>query len=69
MPMYEFACRSCGHPFEKRLRMSQSSHVQVCPSCSSENTRRRISSAFAIGGVSRGGSAELAMRPPSSPFT
>ncbi|MCP5100281.1 MAG: zinc ribbon domain-containing protein [Chloroflexi bacterium] len=68
MPMYEFACRSCGHPFEKRLRMSQSSNVQVCPNCSSEDTRRRISSSFAVGGGSRTAAAP-AMRPPSSPFT
>ena len=68
MPMYEFACRECEHPFEKRLRMSQSSDAQPCPSCGSMNTRRRISSSVAVGGVSTA-MPTISAPPPSSPFT
>lgn len=68
MPMYDFACRECGQVFEKKLRMSQSSDPQVCPSCGSGDTRRHMSSAFAVGG---GGSVSRAVSapPPSSPFS
>jgi len=68
MPMYEFACEACGHPFEKRLRMSQSSETQVCPACGSEQTRRRIGSVAAVGGGAQRQTA-VPTRPVSSPFT
>lgn len=68
MPMYDFACRDCGQVFEKKLKMSESSDTQICPTCGSGDTRRHMSSAIAIGG---GGSVApaMAIRPPSSPFT
>jgi putative FmdB family regulatory protein len=67
MPMYEFACTDCGHPFEKRLRMSQARDPQECPSCGSGQTRRRIGSAIAVGG---GASAPVSAAPPArSPFS
>jgi putative FmdB family regulatory protein len=59
-------CEACGHPFDKRLRMSQSGETQPCPSCSSLETRKRITSAFALGGSRR---ESIPVRPPSSPFT
>ncbi|MCP5096731.1 MAG: zinc ribbon domain-containing protein [Chloroflexi bacterium] len=68
MPMYEFACRECEHPFEKRLRMSQSGDPQNCPSCGSEDTRRRIGTAVAVGGV-RTTAPAFSAPPASSPFT
>ncbi|MCA9920832.1 MAG: zinc ribbon domain-containing protein [Anaerolineales bacterium] len=69
MPMYEFACRECGHPFEKRLRMSQSSDAQECPGCGSMDTRRRIASAVAVGGGSHPAARAISTPPPSSPFS
>ncbi|KAA3662884.1 MAG: zinc ribbon domain-containing protein [Chloroflexi bacterium] len=69
MPMYDFACRECGHPFEKKLRMSQSGDPQECPGCGSMNTRRRISSAVAVGGGTRSMAQAVSAPPPSSPFT
>jgi putative FmdB family regulatory protein len=68
MPMYDFACRACGQPFEKKLKMSQSSDPQRCPECGSGDTRRRLSASFAMGGGSRM-SARAVAAPPSSPFT
>lgn len=67
MPMYQFACRACGHDFEKKLRMSQSDEVQVCPSCGVRETRRRFGSVASIG--SGGRSAARSAPPPGSPFT
>lgn len=69
MPMYDFACRECGQVFEKKLRMSQSSDPQTCPGCGSGDTRRHMSSSFAVGGVSRGVAQAVSAPPPSSPFT
>jgi len=68
MPMYDFACRECGQAFEKKLKMSQSSDPQICPSCGSGDTRRRMSSSFAMGGNSNP-SRTVPVRPPSSPFS
>ncbi|MAU01905.1 MAG: transcriptional regulator [Anaerolineaceae bacterium] len=68
MPMYDFACRECGQVFEKKLRMSQSSDPQTCPGCGSGDTRRHMSSAFAVGGGS-GPTRTISAPPPSSPFT
>jgi putative FmdB family regulatory protein len=52
MPFYQYSCRDCGHPFEKKLPMSQADEVQSCPCCASRDTRKRLTS-FAVGGVSR----------------
>ncbi len=68
MPHYDFACRECGQAFELKLKMSQSSDPQTCPSCGSGETRRRMSSAFAMGGTSSP-SRTVSGPPPSSPFT
>ena len=69
MPMYDFACRTCGQPFEKKLKMSQSSDPQSCPVCGSSDTRRRMSASFAVGGGSRTATRTMTAPPPSSPFT
>lgn len=69
MPMYDFACRECGQVFEMKLRMSQSSDPQICPSCGSGETRRHMASAIAIGGGGSSVAPAMATRPPSSPFT
>ncbi len=49
MPIYEFACQSCGHRFEELV----GSHVGVeaadvvCPECGSAEVERLISSSYA----------------------
>lgn len=68
MPMYTFVCRDCEQPFERKLRMSQSSDTQACPSCGSMETRKSIG-AIAVGGASRSAAPAFSAPPPSSPFT
>ncbi|RMD50955.1 MAG: zinc ribbon domain-containing protein [Candidatus Thermofonsia bacterium] len=68
MPTYEFLCEECGHPFDKRLRMSEVGQPVSCPVCASKQTRRRFSSAVAVGGGSSRAAA-ASVPPPSSPFT
>lgn len=66
MPMYQYACKDCGHDFEKRLRMSQSGSVQECPHCGSRETRKRLGAVA----VSTGAPTQrISAPPPSSPFT
>ncbi len=49
MPIYEFACQSCGHRFEELV----GSHVGVeaaevaCPECGSTEIERLLSSSYA----------------------
>jgi putative FmdB family regulatory protein len=49
VPIYEFACRSCGHRFEELV----GSHVGVelsevvCPECGSEEAERLLSTSYA----------------------
>jgi putative FmdB family regulatory protein len=52
MPYYQYTCRDCGHPFEKKLPMSQAQEAQPCPCCQSRETRKRLST-FAVAGASR----------------
>lgn len=68
MPMYQFSCRDCGQGFEKKLRMSQASSQQNCPSCGSEDTKK-VFGAIAIGSGGRSSSPSLPARPVSSPFS
>ena len=68
MPMYNFVCRDCEQPFERKLRMSQSSDTQDCPGCGGMNTRKSIG-AIAIGGTSRMATPAVSTRPVRSPFT
>ena len=68
MPMYTFVCRSCEQPFERKLRMSQSSETQDCPACGSLDTRKSIG-VVAVGGVSRSAAPAFSPPPSSSPFT
>ncbi len=49
MPIYEFACESCGHRFEELV----GSHVGLdmaevaCPECGSEKVERQLSTSYA----------------------
>ena len=40
MPIYEYACRSCGHAFETLVR---SDTVPDCPSCRSTDLEKKLS--------------------------
>jgi len=40
MPIYEYACRSCGHEFETLVR---SGSTPDCPSCKSTELEKKLS--------------------------
>jgi putative FmdB family regulatory protein len=44
MPLFEYACRSCGHKFEFLTRAGQS---PACPSCASGELEKQLS-VFAV---------------------
>jgi putative FmdB family regulatory protein len=44
MPLYEYACRDCGHHFEFLTRADRS---PACPSCSSPELEKQLS-VFAV---------------------
>ena len=43
MPLYDFECVQCGHPFEAFLKMSDSGDELFCPQCGAQNPRKLIS--------------------------
>jgi putative FmdB family regulatory protein len=57
MPLFEYACRGCGHHFEYLTRDGQAPR---CPSCTGEDLQKLLS-AFAVGanGPSRSASAPV----------
>lgn len=46
MPIYEYACPTCGQDFEKRL--FRTTEKVDCPSCGGSDVKRRLSS-FSVG--------------------
>lgn len=44
MPLYEYQCSSCGHEFEKQLRILQmlDPEKEPCPMCSEVHVRKHI---------------------------
>ncbi|MBI9051458.1 MAG: zinc ribbon domain-containing protein [Anaerolineaceae bacterium] len=58
MPIYEYICQTCGHPFEKMVGFSQADQLPECPHCKSPQTSKRISLfASRSDGPSLGGSS------------
>jgi putative FmdB family regulatory protein len=49
MPLYEYHCNDCGDEFEKMVRFSEANTSPHCPSCTSQNTRKKISAVAAFG--------------------
>jgi putative FmdB family regulatory protein len=43
MPIFEFLCQECGTPFEELLRSSDAIDEVICPSCSSRQVTKLIS--------------------------
>lgn len=41
MPIYEYACDSCGHQFEKLVRIG--AEAPPCPECEGAEVRKRVS--------------------------
>ena len=40
MPIYEYACKSCGHEFEELIRRTEQ---PVCPACGQTGADRQMS--------------------------
>ena len=55
MPIYEYACSSCGKEFELLLR--NSSAKPQCPGCSGTDLRKKMSAPAAITASSSAGAA------------
>lgn len=43
MPIFEFQCQECGHPFEELVFSSAKINELICPNCGSENIRKKMS--------------------------
>jgi putative FmdB family regulatory protein len=43
MPLYEFDCRACGEPFEELVLSANGIDDVSCPSCGSEDVRKKLS--------------------------
>ncbi|HEY7170490.1 MAG TPA: zinc ribbon domain-containing protein [Vicinamibacterales bacterium] len=56
MPLFEYACRSCGHRFEFLTRGGQ---LPACPSCASAELEKQLS-VFAVGAPSASAAAPAA---------
>jgi len=51
MPLYEYACRSCGARFEVLQRMGADSAGVICPKCGGAQVAKQLSTfASATGG-------------------
>lgn len=55
MPIYEYRCKACQHPFELLIRGSK---TPSCPACGSEELERQTS----LPTVKSAGTRDLAMR-------
>lgn len=55
MPIYEFACRACGHQFETLVRPG---FTPACPTCQGADLERLLS----LPAVHSSGTHDLAMR-------
>ena len=60
MPTYEYECEKCGHRFEVRRGMFQTSEKMECPACKGKDCHQ-VYSGFSTGNVRTEGCA-----PPSS---
>lgn len=67
MPMYQYACRSCGEAFERKLPMARAGEIQTCPQCGGTETRKVIGAIAVSSGASA--TTRRAAPPPSSPFS
>lgn len=47
MPIFEYTCQSCQHPFEAIVSRSEQ---PACPKCESDAVEKRLS-VFAVGGA------------------
>ncbi|MDX2150042.1 MAG: zinc ribbon domain-containing protein [Bryobacteraceae bacterium] len=58
MPMYEYRCGECGHPFETLRRFSESDTEVQCPKCGARRAERQLS-CFSMSGCGGGGNGRF----------
>lgn len=63
MPIYEYACRDCGHDFEELIF---SDEQPLCPECESANAVKQISTFSAVSDP-KAASSEGPCRPCGAP--
>ncbi|MBN1426755.1 MAG: zinc ribbon domain-containing protein [Anaerolineae bacterium] len=54
MPIYEYKCPDCGEEFEKLVRGMSDADQVSCPTCNSDNVKRKMSLVAAKGGEACG---------------
>ncbi len=42
MPIYEYVCPDCQHPFEKLVRGGNKEKSVPCPTCGQESRRKKV---------------------------
>jgi putative FmdB family regulatory protein len=55
MPIYEYACNTCGTTFEKLVSFSEAKNTPICPECGSDETKKKLSTIAAPSGFGNGG--------------
>jgi len=40
MPIYEYECKSCGHSFERIMKVGE--EAPACPACGERETKKRV---------------------------
>lgn len=43
MPLFEFVCADCAHPFEELLRSASAVEGVTCPHCGSQHIKKKLS--------------------------
>jgi putative FmdB family regulatory protein len=66
MPLYEFACQTCGAPFEELVFNSSAIDRVRCPKCDSARVKKKVSTFAAKTSRSSGQSASAASCAPGS---
>jgi putative FmdB family regulatory protein len=56
MPLYEYQCNDCTKVFEKLVSFSDANREQVCPTCQSHHTQRKLSKIASTSASSGGAS-------------
>lgn len=49
MPMYDYACPSCNHEFEKNVKIANYQEPQPCPECGGMADRMAVKTAPSLG--------------------